>query len=91
MCSTLQANKVTALGAPTAPFLTTASPVLDSVVRADLDGVNYLGRSGRFNGFCVHRVVLLVGADKFHVDDLQLVGNCYDQPVVKSLLKNIFC
>jgi len=33
------------------------------------------GRSGRIDGFCVDGVVLLVGADKLHVDDLQLVRN----------------
>ena len=40
------------------------------------------GRSGRINGFCVYCVVLPVGADKLHVDDLQLVRNSNDQSVV---------
>ena len=40
------------------------------------------GRSGHFNGFCVDGVVLLVSADELHVDDLQLVRNGHDQPVV---------
>ena len=51
------------------------------VDRADVH-VFLRGRSGHFNGFCVHCVVLLVDADKLHVDDLQLVRNGHDQPIV---------
>lgn len=51
------------------------------VDRADVH-VFLRGRSGHFNGFCVHCVVLLVGADELHVDDLQLVRNGHDQPVI---------
>ncbi|CAI09881.1 hypothetical protein ebA6571 [Aromatoleum aromaticum EbN1] len=40
------------------------------------------GHPDHFNGFCVHFIVFLVGADEFHVDDLQPAGHGHDQPVV---------
>jgi hypothetical protein len=44
------------------------------------------GRSGRLDGFCVHFVVRLMGANKLHVDDLQPVRNGH--AMVVSLLQS---
>ena len=46
------------------------------------------GERIRTSGLYVHCVVLLVGADELHVDDLQLVRNGHDQPVVITLMLN---
>jgi len=41
--------------------------------------------SGQLNGFCVNLVVGLVGSNELQVDQLQLVCDDHNQPVVVAL------
>jgi hypothetical protein len=56
------------------------------VVCAGVDGTDVhvclRGRSGHFNSFCIDSIIFLMGANKLHEDNLQLIGNRYNQPIV---------